>query len=44
VGLSLAVLLEDFLIAVAALIIGVAGVVLEIVLANAAINAVGSLF
>ncbi len=39
--LSLAVLLEDFAIVVAALIIGVAGVVLEIVLGTAAIKGLG---
>ena len=39
--LSLAVLLEDFAIVVAALVIGVAGVVLEIVLGTAAIKGLG---
>jgi hypothetical protein len=39
--LSLAVLLEDFAIVVVALIIGVAGVVLEIVLGTAAIKGLG---
>jgi hypothetical protein len=42
--LSLAVLLEDFAIVVAALLVGAAGVVLEIVLGSAAIHGVGSLF
>ena len=42
--LSLAVLLEDFAIVVAALVVGVTGVVLEIVLGSAAINGIGSLF
>jgi hypothetical protein len=41
--LSLAVLLEDFLLVVVAIAVGVAGVVLEIVLASAAIHAVGNL-
>jgi hypothetical protein len=41
--LSLGVLLEDVLIVVAALLVGVAGVVLEIVLASVAINGVSSL-
>ena len=41
--LSLAVLLEDFAIVVAALVIGVAGVVLEIVLGTAAIKGLGHL-
>jgi hypothetical protein len=41
--LSLAVLLEDFLVAVAALVIGVAGVLLEIVLGSAAIHGIGKL-
>jgi hypothetical protein len=42
--LSLAVLLEDFALVVVALVVGVAGVVLEIVLGSAAIHGVGSLF
>jgi hypothetical protein len=42
--LSLAVLLEDFAVVVAALIVGVTGVVLEIVLGSAAIHGIGSLF
>jgi hypothetical protein len=42
--LSLGVLLEDFLVVVAALVVGAAGVVLEIVLGKAAINGIGSLF
>jgi hypothetical protein len=42
--LSLAVLLEDFAVVVAALVVGVTGVVLEIVLGSAAINGIGSLF
>jgi hypothetical protein len=41
--LSLGVLLEDFLIVVAALIVGAAGVVLEVVLGSAAIHGLGSL-
>jgi hypothetical protein len=41
--LSLAVLLEDFAVVAAALVIGVAGVVLEIVLGTAAINGLGSI-
>jgi hypothetical protein len=41
--LSLAVLLEDFAIVAAALVIGVGGVVLEIVLGTAAINGLGSI-
>jgi hypothetical protein len=41
--LSLAVLLEDFALVVAALVVGVAGVVLEIVLGAAAVNGIGSL-
>jgi hypothetical protein len=39
--LSLAVLLEDFAIVVIALVVGVAGVVLEIVLGSAAIKGIG---
>jgi hypothetical protein len=42
--LSLAVLLEDFAGVVAALVVGVTGVVLEIVLGAAAVNTVGNLF
>jgi hypothetical protein len=42
--LSLAVLLEDFAVVVAALVVGVTGVVLEIVLGSAAINGIESLF
>jgi hypothetical protein len=42
--LSLGVLLEDILIVVAALIVGVAGVVLEVVLGSAAVNVAGKLF
>jgi hypothetical protein len=41
--LSLAVLLEDFAVVAAALVIGVGGVVLEIVLGTAAINGLGSI-
>jgi hypothetical protein len=41
--LSLGVLLEDFLIVVAALVVGVAGVTLEIVLGSAAVNGLGKL-
>jgi hypothetical protein len=41
--LALAVLLEDFLIVVAALVLGVAGVILEIVLGTAAIHGITSL-
>jgi hypothetical protein len=41
--LSLSVLLEDVAVAVAGLIVGVTGVVLEIVLGSAAINALGEL-
>jgi hypothetical protein len=43
VVLSLGVLLEDFVVVVAALVVGVAGVVLEIVLGTAAINGLGKL-
>jgi hypothetical protein len=43
VMLSLGVLLEDFVIVVVALIVGAAGVVLEIVLGSAAIGAIGEL-
>ena len=42
--LSLAVLLEDFLIAVIAIAIGIGGVILEVVLGKAAIKGIGSLF
>jgi hypothetical protein len=41
--LSLGVLLEDFLVVVVAVAVGVAGVVLEVVLGSAAINGLGSL-
>jgi hypothetical protein len=41
--LSLGVLLEDFVVVVAALVVGVAGVTLEIVLGSAAIHGIGSL-
>jgi hypothetical protein len=41
--LSLAVLLEDFAIVIAALVVGVAGVVLEIVLGSAAVKGIGHL-
>jgi hypothetical protein len=42
--LSLGVLLEDFLVVVVAVVLGVAGVVLEVVLGKAAINGIGNLF
>ena len=42
--LSLGVLLEDFLVVVVAIVVGVAGVVLEIVLGSAAIKGIESLF
>jgi hypothetical protein len=42
--LSLGVLLEDFAVVVVAVLIGVAGVVLEIVLGSAVIHGLGSLF
>jgi hypothetical protein len=42
--LSLGVLLEDFLVVIAALVVGLAGVVLEVVLGKAAINSIGNLF
>jgi hypothetical protein len=42
--LSLGVLLEDFVLVVAALVVGVAGVVLEVVLGSAAIKGIGKLF
>jgi hypothetical protein len=41
--LSLGVLLEDLLVVVVALVVGVAGVVLEVVLGSAVINGLGSL-
>jgi hypothetical protein len=41
--LSLGVVLEDFLVVVAALVVGVTGVVLEVVLGSAAIHIIGSL-
>jgi hypothetical protein len=41
--LSLGVLLEDFAVVIAALVVGVAGVVLEIVLGEAAIKGIGHL-
>jgi hypothetical protein len=40
--LSLAVLLEDFLLAVAAIVVGLAGVALEIALGSAAVHGLGS--
>lgn len=40
--LSLAVLLEDFLVAVAAIVVGLAGVALEIALGSAAVHGLGS--
>jgi hypothetical protein len=42
--LSIGVLLEDFAIVAAAIAVGVAGVLLEIVLGRAAINGIGKLF
>jgi hypothetical protein len=42
--LSLGVLLEDILVVIAALIVGLAGIVLEIVLGKAAIHGISSLF
>jgi hypothetical protein len=42
--LSLGVLLEDFLVVVASLIVGTTGVVLEIVLGKAALHGISSLF
>jgi hypothetical protein len=42
--LSLAVLLEDFVGVVVALVVGVTGVVLEVVLGSAAINGLGKIF
>jgi hypothetical protein len=41
--LSLGMLLEDFVVVVIALVVGVAGVMLEVVLGKAAINGLGSL-
>ena len=41
---SLSMLLEDFLVTVAGLIVGAAGVVLEIVLGSAVLHGIGSLF
>jgi hypothetical protein len=42
--LSLGVLLDDFALVVVALVVGVAGVVLEVVLAKAVINGIGTFF
>jgi hypothetical protein len=42
--LSLGVMLEDLLVVVVGLVVGVAGVVLEVVLGSAAINGLGQLF
>ena len=42
--LSLGVLLKDFVIVIASLLVGVAGVVLELVLGSAAVNEIGKLF
>jgi hypothetical protein len=42
--LSIGVLLEDFAIVAAAIAVGVAGVLLEIVLGRAAINGIGKIF
>jgi hypothetical protein len=42
--LSLGVLLEDFVVVVVALAVGIAGVVLEVVLGKAAISGLGNLF
>jgi hypothetical protein len=42
--LSLAVILEDFALVVVALVIGVVGVALEIILGSAAVHGIGSLF
>jgi hypothetical protein len=44
VVLSLAVLLEDFAFVVAALVLGAAGVLLEVVLGREAVHGIGSLF
>jgi hypothetical protein len=41
---SLGVLLEDFLVVVVGIAVGVAGVLLEIVLGKAAVKGIGSLF
>ena len=41
--LSLGVLLEDFVVIVVALVVGVAGIVLEVVLGSAAVHGLGSL-
>jgi hypothetical protein len=42
--LSLGVLLEDFALVILALIVGGAGLLVEIVLAKAAVNGIGNLF
>ncbi len=42
--LSLGVLLEDFVVVIVALVVGAAGVILEVVLGSAAINGIGNLF
>jgi hypothetical protein len=42
--LSLGVLLEDFVVVAVAILVGVAGVVLEVVLGSAAVNGLGKLF
>jgi hypothetical protein len=42
--LSLGVLLEDALVVGAAIVVGVAGIVLEIILGSAAVNGISSLF
>jgi hypothetical protein len=41
---SLGVLLEDFVVVVVALIVGAAGIVLEVALAKVVINGIGTLF
>jgi hypothetical protein len=41
--LSLGVLLEDFLVVIVAIVVGVIGVALEIVIGSAAVNLVGNL-
>ena len=41
--LSLAVLLEDFAIVIAALVVGLAGVVVEVALGSAAVNGISHL-
>jgi hypothetical protein len=41
--LSLAVLLEDFFVVIAALIVGVAGVTLEVILGSAAVHGIGKI-